>query len=130
MSSPISRRHVLAAPLALASCRKHQPYFGKATPPTRQSLIYEIGGEPTSLDPATSFRWLRVLRDACAFRGPRVAGSRYARTQSCAGYALQARAKPHGVHIFPARAPESDRDEIVRPPTPRRIRHCGATASL
>jgi oligopeptide transport system substrate-binding protein len=54
VSSSISRRHVLAAPLALASCRKHEPYFGKATPPTRQSLIYEIGGEPTSLDPATS----------------------------------------------------------------------------
>ena len=51
----IPRRRVLAAgPLALAACGRREPYFGKSTPPTRQSLIYEIGGEPSSLDPATS----------------------------------------------------------------------------
>ena len=55
MISPIPRRRVLAAPLALATCgRRDQRYFGKVTPPTRQSLIYEIASEPGGLDPATS----------------------------------------------------------------------------
>jgi ABC-type oligopeptide transport system substrate-binding subunit len=52
MTSPITRRQALAAPLALTACGRHEPYFGKSTPPQHQSLVYEIGGEPSSFDPA------------------------------------------------------------------------------
>jgi hypothetical protein len=43
MSSPISRRHVLAAPLALAVCASASPYFGRTTPPASQGLVYSNG---------------------------------------------------------------------------------------
>src|SRR5215475_13299895 len=52
MTSPITRRGVLAAPLVLAGCGRRDPYFGKSIPPGRQTLVYEIGGEPSSFDPA------------------------------------------------------------------------------
>ena len=54
MSSPISRRHVLAAPLALAGCATASPYFGRTTPPGSQRLVHSNGEEPSSLDPALS----------------------------------------------------------------------------
>jgi oligopeptide transport system substrate-binding protein len=40
--------------LALASCGRSEPYFGESTPPSTQTLIYEISGEPSSFDPATA----------------------------------------------------------------------------
>ena len=54
MSSAISRRNVLAAPLALAGCATASPYFGRTTPPASQRLVYSNGEEPSSLDPAQS----------------------------------------------------------------------------
>jgi oligopeptide transport system substrate-binding protein len=54
MSSPISRRHVLAAPLALASCARGNDYFGKADTPRSQRLVFQLGAEPDTLDPALS----------------------------------------------------------------------------
>ena len=54
MSPRISRRHVLASPLALAGCAGASPYFGKTTPPTSQRLVYSNGEEPGTLDPAQS----------------------------------------------------------------------------
>lgn len=49
------RTLVTAGPLTLASCvTGHAAYFGKTTPPSRQRLVYEIGGEPESLDPHLS----------------------------------------------------------------------------
>ena len=54
MSSVISRRHVLAAPLVLAGCATASPYFGRTTPPASQRLVYSNGEEPSSLDPAQS----------------------------------------------------------------------------
>ncbi len=51
----ISRRTWLtAAPLALAGCGRQEQYFGNATPPSSQTLIYEIGAGPGGLDPATA----------------------------------------------------------------------------
>ena len=55
MISPITRRQALAAPLAFTACSRREPYFGKSTPPRSQTLIYELAGEPGTLDPATSF---------------------------------------------------------------------------
>jgi len=52
MTSPITRRQALAAPIALTACGRRDPYFGRSIPPERQSLVYEIGGEPSSFDPA------------------------------------------------------------------------------
>ena len=50
----IGRRELLGiGSAALASCGGRERYFGKATPPPTQTLVYEIGGEPSSLDPAT-----------------------------------------------------------------------------
>jgi oligopeptide transport system substrate-binding protein len=50
----IGRRELLGIGSAvLTSCGGGEQYFGKATPPPRQTLVYEIGGEPSSLDPAT-----------------------------------------------------------------------------
>src|SRR5690242_2938438 len=49
---PITRRQALAAPLAFTACTRRDPYFGKSIPPGRQSLVYEIAGEPSSFDPA------------------------------------------------------------------------------
>jgi oligopeptide transport system substrate-binding protein len=51
----IGRRELLGiGSAALASCGGHGRYFGKSTPPPTQTLVYEIGGEPSSLDPARS----------------------------------------------------------------------------
>jgi len=53
--TPISRRRVLtAAPLALAACRQAQGYFGRTEPPESDRLVYLIGAEPATLDPAKS----------------------------------------------------------------------------
>ena len=55
MNVRIPRRAVLGlGPVALASCTRREPYFGKSTPPRSQTLIYDLGGEPGSLDPTTS----------------------------------------------------------------------------
>jgi len=48
----ISRRQMLAAPLALAGCATVSPYFARTSPPSAQRLVYANGGEPSSLDPA------------------------------------------------------------------------------
>src|SRR6266540_325325 len=54
MKTRFPRRAVLGlAPMALASCGRREPYFGKSTPPPTQTLVYENGGEPSGLDPAT-----------------------------------------------------------------------------
>src|SRR5262249_18267257 len=51
----ITRRTWLtAAPLSLVGCGRQEQYFGKSTPPPTQTLIYEIGAEPSGIDPATS----------------------------------------------------------------------------
>jgi len=56
MKKAIPRRALLGlGPLALAGCGRRERYFGKATPPSTQTLIYEIGSEPSGMDPATSF---------------------------------------------------------------------------
>jgi len=54
MIKPVTRRQALAAPLAFTACGRHDPYFGKSIPPGRQSLVYEIYSEPSSLDPAAN----------------------------------------------------------------------------
>ena len=54
MNLPLSRRRVLAAPLALAGCATAKPYFGKTTPPASQRLVHSNGEEPGTLDPAQS----------------------------------------------------------------------------
>ena len=38
--------------LTLASCATANGYFGKADPPRVQRLVYGVGGEPETLDPA------------------------------------------------------------------------------
>jgi ABC-type oligopeptide transport system substrate-binding subunit len=55
MSVSIPRRALLGlGPVTLASCarREREPYFGKSTPPRSQTLIYNLGAEPATLDPA------------------------------------------------------------------------------
>ena len=55
MNVRIPRRAVLGlGPLTFASCTRLEPYFGKSTPPRSQTLIYDLGGEPSGLDPATA----------------------------------------------------------------------------
>ena len=49
MNTSMSRRHVLAAPLALAGCVAAGPYFGKTTPPGSQRLVHSNLGEATKL---------------------------------------------------------------------------------
>ena len=50
-----SRRSMLAAaPLALASCARGSDYFGKADTPHAQRLVFQLGAEPDTLDPALS----------------------------------------------------------------------------
>src|SRR6266542_1386483 len=51
MTPPISRRYMLASPLALAGCATASPYFGRITPPGSQRLVHSNGEEPNSLDP-------------------------------------------------------------------------------
>ena len=43
-----------AAPLALASCASGSDYFGKADTPRSQRLVFQLGAEPDTLDPALS----------------------------------------------------------------------------
>ena len=52
----ISRRALLATgPLALAACaRAEDAYFGRTDPPPKQRLVYVLGAEPATLDPAKS----------------------------------------------------------------------------
>src|SRR4029077_20819922 len=52
----IPRRALLTAgPLALAACaRGEDAYFGRTDPPPRQRLVYLLGAEPVTLDPAKS----------------------------------------------------------------------------
>ena len=55
MNPRISRRTLFAAsPLALASCASGGDYFGRAEPPRAQRLVFQIGAEPETLDPAMS----------------------------------------------------------------------------
>jgi oligopeptide transport system substrate-binding protein len=55
MNVRVPRRAVLGlGPVTLASCTRREPYFGKFTPLRSQTLIYNLGTEPGSLDPATS----------------------------------------------------------------------------
>src|SRR5215472_14027283 len=51
----LPRRTLLgAAPMAFAACGGRERYFGRAKPPSTQTLVYEVPAEPTSFDPATS----------------------------------------------------------------------------
>ena len=51
----LARRNLLGlGSLTLAACGRRQAYFGRAAPPSTQTLIYEIPSEPSGLDPATS----------------------------------------------------------------------------
>lgn len=55
MSNRIRRRTMLGlSPLAMAACAKGGEYFGKTEAPDQQRLIYQIGAEPGTLDPALS----------------------------------------------------------------------------
>jgi ABC-type oligopeptide transport system substrate-binding subunit len=55
MKRPISRRSLLGvSPLALAACSSDGDYFGNTKPRRRQHLVYQIGAEPETLDPANS----------------------------------------------------------------------------
>jgi len=38
----------------LTRCGGREPYFGRLAPPPSQTLVYEIGAEPSGLDPASS----------------------------------------------------------------------------
>jgi ABC-type oligopeptide transport system substrate-binding subunit len=49
-----SRRSMLATPLALAGCASSSDYFGKAKTPRFQRLVFQLGAEPDTLDPAMS----------------------------------------------------------------------------
>src|SRR5689334_10541115 len=52
---PLTRRQWIgAAPLALAACRQAEAYFGRTEPPPGQQLVFLIGAEPATLDPAKS----------------------------------------------------------------------------
>ena len=72
----IPRRSLLGlSPLALCSCGKSDPYFGKTGPPSKQALIYAIASEPSSLDPAgalggTEFYVLPALFDGLVSTDP------------------------------------------------------------
>ena len=49
----IPRRTLFAAgPLALAACANGGEYFGRAEPPRRQRLVFQISADPETLDPA------------------------------------------------------------------------------
>src|SRR5262245_2818371 len=52
----ISRRSLLAGgPVVLGACGKVEAaYFGRTAPPQEQRLVYLIGAEPATLDPAKS----------------------------------------------------------------------------
>ena len=54
MSLTVSRRHLFAAPLALAGCATAGPYFGRTVPPRSRRLVHSNGEEPGTLDPAQS----------------------------------------------------------------------------
>jgi oligopeptide transport system substrate-binding protein len=55
VSSRISRRTLFGAtPLVLASCANGGDYFGKVERPRAQRLVFQIGAEPETLDPAKS----------------------------------------------------------------------------
>ena len=117
MKTRLPRRAVLGlGSMALASCGRREPYFGKSTPPPTQTLVYEIAGEPSSLDPATCLGIGNCEGHVmpALVRGIAVPRPAYARAKSRAGDALSSRRQPDGVHIFSARTPVSDRDEIAR----------------
>lgn len=50
--SPVTRRKVLAAPLAIATHANKGAYFCNAVPPTGPRLVHANAGEPSTLDPA------------------------------------------------------------------------------
>jgi oligopeptide transport system substrate-binding protein len=52
MKARISRRNILAAPLALAGCAAASPYFSNTAAPHRQTLTFALGPEPNTMDPA------------------------------------------------------------------------------
>jgi oligopeptide transport system substrate-binding protein len=55
MTPDLSRRSLLAlGPLAIASCARGGEYFGNTEPSHSQRLVYQIGAEPETLDPAIS----------------------------------------------------------------------------
>ena len=78
------------------------------------TLIYEISSEPSGLDPATCFgasevQCVPALFEALLSRDPETLEPR-----AGPGDALSSRRGPDGVHVFPARASESQRDETAR----------------
>ena len=52
---PVSRRALLGVSPLLAACETRRArYFGKTDPPRSQELVYLLGAEPGTLDPAKS----------------------------------------------------------------------------
>jgi oligopeptide transport system substrate-binding protein len=55
MKADFARRTLLGlGPLALASCVRSGEYFGSTKQPRSQRLVYQVGAEPETLDPAKS----------------------------------------------------------------------------
>jgi ABC-type transport system substrate-binding protein len=52
MTTSISRRGMIGAPILLAGCRKRSEYFGNSAAPARRVLKFALGPEPDGLDPA------------------------------------------------------------------------------
>jgi len=51
---PTRRTMLTAGPLLLASCASGDDYFGKVDRPRSQRLVFQLGAEPDTLDPALS----------------------------------------------------------------------------
>ena len=51
---PRPRRLLAAGPLRSLRAARRDAYFGKTDPPRSQRLVYLLGAEPATLDPAKS----------------------------------------------------------------------------
>ena len=103
MNTSMSRRQVLAAPLALAGCVAAGPYFGKTTPPGSQRLVHSNGEEPSSLDPALSVGAgsdvIAALLDSLTALDPVTR-----RASRCFGDSLRTRQPRCSIHLLLARS--------------------------
>ena len=127
---PVSRRALLGvSPLVLAACEtKRARYFGKTDPPRSQELVYLLGAEPGTLDPAKSGDLWEAPIIHAMFEGLTSYRACNRRAEGRACYALRSGLQWTSIRVPAAWPPPSTRYSTPPRPKAQEFRPAGATA--
>ena len=103
----ISRRTFLSAgPVAMAACGKVEgAYFGRTASPQEQRLVYLIGSEPATLDPAKSADLFELYIVHSLFEGLTTLHPDQRRAHGRSGYPLRYESGWTQLHLLFAWSP-------------------------